>query len=84
MGNIFGGDSIHHTKRHHTGGAKKKRRAKSLRKTSRSGKGKHPKKGQRSRTRRNRLDFVTHRGNVAFNARGHRQYRKRKPYTRRR
>ena len=66
MGNIFGGH--HHNNK--TGGGNKKKR------------GKHPKKRQRSRTRRNRLDFVTHLGDGAFNARGHRQYRKRRPYTR--
>jgi len=45
---------------------------------------KHPKKRQASRTRKGRLDFVTHKGNKAYNRSGHRQYRRRKPYTKKR
>ena len=41
----------------------------------------HPKKGQKSRTRKGRKDFITHK---AFNRSRHRQYRKRKPYTKKR
>ena len=44
----------------------------------------HPKKGQRSRTRHGRLDFITHKGDSTFNRRGHRQRRRRKPYTKKR
>ena len=54
------------------GGRKKKSRSK------------HPKKRQASRTRKGRLDFVTHKGNKAYNRSGHRQYRRRKPYTKKR
>jgi len=54
------------------------------RKRGRSRRRRHPHKGQRSRTRRGSKDFITHRGNKTYNRRGHRQYRKRKPYTRRR
>ena len=43
----------------------------------------HPKKGQPSRTRKGRLDFITHLGDKVFNARGRRQRRSRKPYTKR-
>jgi len=51
---------------------------------------KHPKKGQRSRTRKGKRDFLTHKGNKFFNRRGHRQKRpnkrsrKRRPYKKRR
>jgi hypothetical protein len=49
----------------------------------------HPKKGQKSRTRRGRKDFTTKRGNKYFNRRGHRQSRsargsRRRPYRKRR
>ena len=63
----------------HAGGRKRTRRRRGRKSRSR-----HPKKGQRSRTRKGRKDFVTHKGDKAYNARGHRQYRKRSPYTRRR
>ena len=46
--------------------------------------GKHPKKRQPSRTRKGRLDFVTHKGDKAYNRSGHRQYRRRRPYTKKR
>ena len=73
------------------GGRKRKRktrrRRKRKRKTRRTRRrrkhSKHPRKRQASRTRKGRLDFVTHKGNVAFNRSGHRQYRRRRPYTRR-
>jgi len=45
---------------------------------------KHPKKRQPSRTRKGRLDFVTHKGDKAYNRSGHRQYRRRRPYTKKR
>ena len=46
---------------------------------------KHPHKGQRSRTRKGRKDFVTHKGDKYYNRRGHRQRGKygRRPYTKR-
>lgn len=40
----------------------------------------HPKKGQASRTRKGKLDFVTHKGNKCFNKSNKRQCKKRKPY----
>ena len=49
---------------------------------------KHPHKGQASKTRKGRKDFVTHKGDKKFNRRGHRQSRakgsktKRAPYSR--
>ncbi len=56
--------------RRKTGGKKRTRR--------------HPHKGQRSKTRKGRKDFVTHKGDKAYNRSGHRQYRKRRPYSKRR
>lgn len=46
----------------------------------------HPKKGQRSRTRKGRKDFVTHKGDKYYNRSHHRQTGKRgkKPYVKRR
>ena len=50
----------------------------------------HPKKGKRSRTRKGKRDFLTHKGDKLFNRRGHRQKRpnkrsrKRRPYKKRR
>ena len=38
----------------------------------------HPKKGQKSKTRKGRLDFVTHKGDKYYNRKGHRQTRNRK------
>ena len=40
----------------------------------------HPKKGQASRTRKGKKDFVTHKGDKCFNKSNKRQCRKRKPY----
>ena len=37
-----------------------------------------PKKGQPSKTRKGRLDFVTHKGDKFFNRKGHRQSKNRK------
>ena len=48
--------------------------------------GKHPHKGQASKTRKGRKDFVTHKGDKKFNRKSHRQSRakgsktKRRPY----
>ena len=39
---------------------------------------KNPKKGQPSRTRKGRLDFVTHKGDKYYHRKGHRQTRNRK------
>jgi len=46
----------------------------------------HPHKGQASRTRKGRKDFVTHKGDKYYNRSGHRQRGKhgRRPYTKRR
>jgi hypothetical protein len=70
------------------GGGCRRRRAggKTRRKTGgkKRGSRKHPRKGQRSRTRKGRKDFVTHKGDKTYNRRGHRQYRKCRPYTKRR
>jgi len=46
---------------------------------------KHPHKGQRSRTRKGRKDFVTHKGDKYYNRRKHRQRGRkgRRPYTKR-
>ena len=54
----------------------------------RSMKGGSPKKGKRSKTRKGRKDFVTHKGNKYYNRKGKRQTknrkgRKGKPYSRR-
>jgi hypothetical protein len=65
-----------------TGGGRRKRKRKTRRRRRRKH-SRHPRKRQASRTRKGRLDFVTHKGNVAFNRSGHRQYRRRRPYTRR-
>ena len=40
----------------------------------------HPKKGQPSRTRKGRLDFVTHKGDKCFHKGSKRQCKSRKPY----
>lgn len=48
------------------------------------GKGRRHLKRRKSKTRKGRLDYVTHKGDKAYNARSHRQYKKRRPYTRRR
>ena len=37
---------------------------------------KHPRKGQMSKTRKGRKDFVTHKGDKMFNRKGHRQSRR--------
>lgn len=39
---------------------------------------KHPKKGQMSKTRKGRKDFITHKGDKMFNRKGHRQSRRAK------
>lgn len=39
---------------------------------------KHPKKGEPSRTRKGRLDFVTHKGDKYYHRKGHRETRNRK------
>ena len=46
----------------------------------------HPRKGQRSRTRKGRKDFITHKGDKYYNRRRHRQRGRkgRRPYTKRR
>lgn len=72
--------SINKGTTHYKGGRKRSK----TRRRGRKSRSRHPKKGQRSRTRKGRKDFVTHKGDKAYNARGHRQYRKRSPYTRRR
>lgn len=41
---------------------------------------KHPKKGQASRSRKGRQDFVTHKGDKDFNVGNKRQRKSRKPY----
>jgi len=46
-------------------------------------KSRHPRKGQRSRTRRGRLDFTTKKSSRVFNRRGHYQRRSRKGVKRR-
>ena len=40
-----------------------------------------PKKGQPSKTRKGRLDFVTHKGDKVFHQKGHYVRKNRKPYT---
>ena len=45
--------------------------------------GKHPHKGQASKTRKGRKDFVTHKGDKKFNRKGHRQSRAKGSKTRR-
>lgn len=42
------------------------------------------KKGSASKTRRGRKNFITHKGDKDYNARGHRQVKRRSPYSRRR
>ena len=50
------------------GGGRRRRRSRKVRKSR-----KHPKKGQKSRTRKGRKDFTTKKGNKKYNRRGHRQ-----------
>lgn len=78
----YGVQALSHAMSHQTAGGRKRRRKHRRRRSTK--KRRHPKKRQRSRTRKGRLDFVTHKGDRAYNARSRRQYRKRKPYTRRR
>ena len=86
MGNIFatiGQDlglekASHHSSHHHKGGRKKRKTARKHKKR------RHPHKHQKSKTRKGRLDFVTHKGDKAYNARSHRQYKKKRPYTKHR
>ena len=40
-------------------------------------------KGSASKTRRGRRNFITHKGDKDYNAKGHRQTKGKKPYTRR-
>jgi hypothetical protein len=42
------------------------------------------KKGSASKSRRGRKNFITHKGDKDYNARGHRQVKRRSPYSRRR
>ena len=58
------------------------------RRKSKSMKGGNPKKGMKSRTRKGRKDFVTHKGDKYYNRKGKRQSRSRsgrkgRPYSRR-
>jgi hypothetical protein len=53
--------------------------------TQKAGRRRHPKKGQKSRTRAGRKDFTTKKSSRKFNRRGHRQSRsargvKRRPF----
>lgn len=68
------------------GGRKRRRKGGKTRRKSRGKKRtrRHPHKGQRSKTRKGRKDFITHKGDKAYNRSGHRQYRKRRPYSKRR
>ena len=64
-----------------TMGGKRRRRVKSM-------KGGNPRKGMKSRTRKGRKDFVTHKGDKYYNRKGKRQSRSRsgrkgRPYSRR-
>ena len=59
--------------RRYRGGAKKSMKKRSMKKRS-------MKKRAASKTRPGRLDFVTHKGDKDYNARGHRQVRANAPY----
>ena len=63
-----------------------KRRSRTKKSRKRKTKYHHPKKGQPSRTRAGRKDFVTHKGDKYYNRRRHRQAGKsgRRPYMTRR
>ena len=65
------------TRKGHFGAVKKTAKGRKSRK--------HPRKGQRSRTRKGRKDFVTHKGDKYYNRRRHRQRGRkgRRPYTKR-
>jgi hypothetical protein len=62
----------------------KKRSMKKRSMKKRSMKKRSMKKRSPSKTRPGRLDFVTHKGDKDYNARGHRQVRANRPYSRRR
>ncbi len=68
------------------GGRKRRHKRGKTRRKSRGKKRtrRHPHKGQRSKTRNGRKDFITHKGDKAYNRSGHRQYRKHRPYSKRR
>ena len=72
-----------------TGGKRRTMKKRSMKKRSnkkrsmkkRSMKKRSMKKRSASKTRRGRLNFVTHKGDKDYNARGHRQVKKRSPYS---
>ena len=61
---------------------RRRRRKKTRTRRRRRKHSRHPKKRQASKTRKGRLDFVTHKGDKAYNRSGHRQYRRHRPYRR--
>ena len=61
---------------------RRRRRKKARTRRRRRKHSRHPKKRQASKTRKGRLDFVTHKGDKAYNRSGHRQYRRHRPYRR--
>ena len=79
-----GGRRRRKTRRKRKRHSKRHSKRKSKRRSKRKRHSKHPKKGKASRTRKGRLDFVTHKGDKAYNRSGHRQYKRRKPYTKKR
>ena len=70
-------DKGYFTRKGHFGSVKKTAKGRKSRR--------HPRKGQRSRTRKGRKDFITHKGDKFYNRRRHRQRGRkgRRPYTKR-
>jgi hypothetical protein len=63
------------------GGTKKR---KGTRKRGGTKRRKGSRKGTKSKSRRGRKNYITHKGDKDYNARGHRQVKRRSPYSRRR
>ena len=92
MFKLFGGSSLVPASTCLSGGKRRTMKKRSMKKRSnkkrsnkkRSMKKRSMKKRSASKTRPGRLNFVTHKGDKDYNARGHRQVRKRSPYSKRR
>jgi hypothetical protein len=66
------------------GGAKRRTMRKSNKKSCKKCKKRSMKKGSPSKTRKGRKNFITHKGDKDYNARGHRQVKKHAPYMKKR
>ena len=83
VGNILEDEKLKFGGRRRKRKTRRRRRKKTRTRRRRRKHARHPKKRQASKTRKGRLDFVTHKGDKAYNRSGHRQYRRHRPYRRR-